>query len=313
MAARHWKDVPERGSTWGIAFLRAVMRVGGLPVIRFALAPVVFYYLLTHPTARAASRDYLTRLNAYCRKRGTPCWLRADWRGVYRHLYSFALSMAEKHAAWTGAFASSTFIHQDGLEITRQVEQRKQGVVLLACHLGNFDISIAFGAFHTDQRFRVLIDHEGMRRFNDLRFSAMRHEQIIFHDAGDVGPETAVELRQAVAEGDIVVLAADRLGDRDDDAVDVKLLDGTAPLPVGPWVVAHLLACPVFAVFACRQDGGYRLIPFSICGRVVLGDRAGRREAIRSYAQRFSDCMEQVMLRYPEQWYNFYLYWREET
>lgn len=313
MVARHWKDVPERGSAWGIAFLRAVMRVGGLSVIRVALGPVVFYYLLTHVTARSASRDYLTRLNAYCRKRDMPCHLRADWWGIYRHLYSFALSMAEKHAAWTGAFAGSTSIYQDGLEISRQVEKREQGVVLLASHLGNFDISIAFGAFDTDRRFRVLIDHEGMRRFNQLRFSNMQHERIIFHDADDVGPETAVELRQAVADGDIVVVAADRLGDRTDDAVNVKLLDGTTPLPIGPWVVAHLLACPVFAVFACRQDGGYRLIPFSVCDRVELGDRAGRREAIRGYAQRFSDCMEQVMLRYPEQWYNFYFYWREET
>lgn len=313
MAARHWKDVPERGSPLGIAILRAVMRVGGLSVIRVVLAPVVLYYLLTHATARAASRDYLVRLNAYCRKRGVPCPLRADWRGIYRHLYSFALSIAEKHAAWSGAFADSTSIYQDGLEISRQVEEGEQGVVLLASHLGNFDISIAFGAFDTDRRFRVLIDHEGMQRFNELRFSGMQHERIIFHDAGDVGPETAVELRQAVAEGDIVVLAADRLGDRDDDAVDVQLLDGTVSLPVGPWVVAHLLACPVFAVFACRQDGYYRLIPFSICDRVDLGDRSQRREAIRGYAQRFSDCMEQVVLQHPEQWYNFYLYWREEA
>lgn len=313
MMARHWKDVPERGSTWGIALLRGIMRAGGLPVVRVFLVPVVCYYLLTHATARAASRDYLARLNAYCRSCGKPCPLRADWRSVYRHLYSFALSMAEKHAAWSGAFAESTAIHQGGLAISRQVEQREQGVVLLASHLGNFDISIAFGAFDTDRRFRILIDHEGMQRFNELRFSSMQHERIVFHDAGNVGPETAVELRQAVAEGDIVVLAADRLGGRDDDAVDVKLLDGTAALPVGPWVVAYLLACPVYAVFACRQDRDYRLIPFPICERVDLGDRSGRRQAIRGYAQRFSDCMEQVMIQYPEQWYNFYFFWREEA
>lgn len=313
MKARHWKEIPERGSAWGIALLRGLMRLGGLPAMRVALAPVAFYYLLTHGTARTASRDYLQRLNAFCARRGMTCRLPADWRGVYRHIYSFALSLAEKYAAWSGAYARSTSIQKDGLAVARRLTEREQGVIMLASHLGNFDISIAFGAFDTRRRFRILIDHEGMRRFNDLRFSTMRHERIVFHDAEDVGPETAVELRQAVADGDIVVLAADRLGDPGDDAVTVRLLDGEASLPAGPWVVAHLLRCPVFAVFACREGGDYRLVPFPISERVDLGDRKGRGQALSRYAQQFADCMEQVMLRYPEQWYNFFNYWREET
>ncbi len=312
MKARHWKEIPERGSAWGIAILRGVMRIGGLPAMRVMLAPVAFYYLLTHGTARAASRDYLIRLNAYCDKRRLPCSLPADWRGIYRHIYSFALSMAEKHAAWSGGFARSTFIQEDGFEVARRLTQRQQGTVLLASHLGNFDISIAFGAFDTSRRFRILIDHVGMQRFNYLRFSTMQHERIVFHDAANVGPETALELRQAVVDGDIIVLAADRLGNPGDDSVDVRLLDAEAPVPVGPWVVAHLLGCPVYAVFACREGGDYRLIPFVIDERVELGNRAGRREALREYAQHFTDCMEQVILRYPEQWYNFFQFWHED-
>lgn len=310
--ARHWREIPERGSAWGIAILRVILRIGGLRVMRVVLAPVAFYYLLTHGVARTASRDYISRLNLYCSKRGLPCPLPDDWRGVYQHIYSFALGMAEKYAAWSGGAVLGTSIQKDGLEVARRLTQRREGVVLLASHLGNFDISIAFGAFDTGRRFRILIDHAGMRRFNDLRFSTMRHDRIVFHDADNVGPETAVELRRAVDDGDIVVLAADRLGAPGDDSVRVRLLDGQAVLPVGPWVIAHLLGCPVYAVFACREGTGYRLIPFVIGERVELGSRAGRRENIRQHAQHFADCMERVMLRYPEQWYNFFQFWHED-
>lgn len=289
------------------------MRIGGLPVMRVVLAPVAFYYLVTHGTARAASRDYLRRLNAYSAEHGRDCDLQPDWRGTYRHIYSFALSMAEKHAAWSGRYTRGRAIHIDNPAISSQFTTTEHGVVFLASHLGNFDISIAFGAFDTGRRFHILIDHAGMQRFNNLRFSSMRHDRVVFHDAEDTGPETAVELRQAIADGDIVVLAADRLGDKRSEAVDVRLLGDDAPLPAGPWVMAHLLRCPVYAVFACRDGRDYHMIPFELCDRVELGNRSGRRDAIRSHAQRFADCMEQVMLRYPEQWYNFFQYWREET
>lgn len=313
MRASHWGEIPERGSTWAIALLQLVLRLGGLAVIRVVLAPIAFYYVLTHRIAREASKDYLLRLNAYCDKRGSPCALRAGWKGIYRHMYSFALSMAEKHAAWSGEYSGGNSPRIENPEVSRQLMYSPTGAVLLVSHLGNFDIAIAVGAFDTDRRFRVLMDYAGTRRFNRERLTAMQHERIVFYDTGDVGPGTAIELRQAASKGDVIVIAADRMGASREAWVEVRLLGDETRLPIGPWVIAYLLDCPVYAVFACRDGRGYRLIPYKICDRVDLSDRTRRRDTLRIHAQKFADVMQELILRYPEQWYNFYEYWHPDN
>ena len=305
----HWKEIPERGSDFGIAILRLIMRVGGIPIMRIVLVPVSFYYLLTHGTARRASLSYLSRLSTYCEREGYSCTLRANWWGVYRHIYSFAISMAEKYAAWSGLYASTKIVQTDNLEIPNRIKNQSTGLVLLASHLGNFDILIAFGAFDTTRRFHILIDSAGMQRFNRQRSSIMRHHQIVFHDVEQVGPETAVMLREAISEGEIVVVAADRLSEGEKNPIPVRLLGCEAFLPVGPWVISHLLACPTYAVFACREKESYRIIHFHISENVVLGSRGKRQEALCNYGQQYADQIEQVMLKYPEQWYNFFEFW----
>lgn len=313
MKTPHWQDIPERGSRLGIAVLRAIMHFGGLGTIRYVLVPVAFYYLLTHRVARRASIDYIKRLSAYSEARGLDCALRANWPGVYRNIYSFAVSIAEKYAAWSGRYTLGGPPRVENEDVARQFTHSATGVVLLASHLGNFDVAIAFGAFDTKRRFRILIDHAGTRRFNNQRFSKMFHERVVFHDTQDVGPETAVELRQAIRDGDIVVIAADRLGPDKTAAVEARLLGGGVPLPIGPWIVAHLLECPVYAVFACREGREYRMMPYHICDRVHLAPRSNRRQALQGYAQLYANVVEEVMLRYPEQWYNFFQFWHEEA
>jgi predicted LPLAT superfamily acyltransferase len=308
----HWKSIPERGSRSGIALLKAILDVGGMRAIRIALVPVVLYYVVAHRIARHASLDYLSRLNRFCQRQQVACPISTGLRGVYRHIYSFALAMAEKYTAWSGVDGNRLSVSFESMDIANEVLQSRKGVLLLVSHLGNFDIAITQGAFETDKRFRILIDHAGTRRFNDERFAALNHEQVRFYDVEHVGPEVAMELRQAVSDGEVVVIAADRVGSTADSVVEVDFLGGRARLPVGPWVMAHVLKCRVYAVFTCRDDGGYRMIPYRIADAIDLGDdRSQRSRLISAHAQDYARCMEGLLLRYPEQWYNFYPYWHE--
>jgi predicted LPLAT superfamily acyltransferase len=280
--------------------------------LRIVLVPVVLYYVMAHGIARRASLDYLARLERFCARHQVACPMSTGLYGVYRHIYSFALAMAEKYAAWNAAGVHRLAVSFESQDIADEVLQSSNGSLLLVSHLGNFDIAITQGAFETDKRFRILIDHAGTRRFNDERLAALDHAKVKFYDVDHIGPEVAMELRQAVTDGEIVVVASDRVGSDTGSVVEVDFLGGRAMLPAGPWVMAYLLKCPVYALFTCRDEGGYRMIPARISNRIDLGNRSSRGRQIRGYAQEYATCMERVLLRYPEQWYNFYEYWHEE-
>ncbi len=302
--------MPERGSRLGMAILRQVMRFGGMGALRVALAPVVLYYVIADRAVRTASRDYLSRLARYCDANGIARPMPGGLAGVYRHVFSFALSMAEKVRAWEGVGAADVVLGAP--EISRRLVESPGGSLLLVSHLGNFDIAIAHGAFATARRYRILIDFAATRRFNSERIEALLHDRVVFHDAGRFGPEVAVALKQAVRDGEIVVIAADRLGRNEEASVETTFLGARTRLPVGPWVLAHLLACPVYAVFACREGRSYRLLARLVASRVDLSDRARRHESLRTLARSYAECIEELVVRYPEQWYNFYPYWHEE-
>ncbi len=306
-----WQGTRERGTRWGVEFLRWVLRLGGFGLIRVALVPVAAYYTLTHRSARLASMAYLERLQAFGKEHGLQFNLQPGWRGVYTHFYSFALNLAEKYAIWSGQGLAGSALESEFPELSEQLLSSPGGAVLMVSHLGNFDVAISQATPCTGKHFNILLDHAVTQRVNTERVSESNKNRVTFIDTQHIGPETAVFLRQGEKNGDITVIAADRVSKEGDSNLVVTFLDGQVKLPVGPWVIASLLGCPVYALFVCRDTSGYRLVPYKLVDEVVVSDRARRTEILRDYAQQFADVMERTLLKYPEQWYNFYEYWDE--
>ncbi|GJL82843.1 MAG: hypothetical protein DHS20C01_24770 [marine bacterium B5-7] len=297
----------------GVSILQVVLKVGGLTVLRVVLIPVALYYLVTHRIARNASFDYLDHLNRYCAKHNLKCALNKGWLSSYRHIYSFALSMAEKYAAWCGDYEPIAL--QDVNEVDKLLKDlpSNRGAVLVVSHLGNFDLAMTAGVSKTDRTYHILIDHFGTRRFNSERFAAMQNDRLFFYDTDNFGIDSAMQLYQAMDDGDVVVIPVDRIGGKRNAAVDIRFLDGQIHLPTGPWIMAHVLKCPVVAVFICREKEKYRVITRRLSDGLGFGDRRSRNKNLQEIVQSYAHFMEEVVVEYPEQWYNFYKYWQGEN
>ena len=91
--------------------------------------------------------------------------------------------------------------------------------------------------------------------------------------------------------------------------VDVSFLGGTAPLPIGPYVMAALLQCPVHLLFCVRQ-GGRNHVYFEPFVERVQWRRAEREAVIAQLAQKYASRLEHYLRLAPLQWFNFYPFWR---
>jgi predicted LPLAT superfamily acyltransferase len=124
-----------------------------------------------------------------------------------------------------------------------------------------------------------------------------------------LGPDTAIALRERVERGEVLVIAGDRTPPSDNGrVVQAEFLGAPANFPEGPFVLAHLLECPVYLLVCLREQGRYRVHLEPLAERVRL-PRGARAAALRDHVQDFAGRLERHCLRAPLQWFNFYDFW----
>ena len=101
-SGQHWAQIGESTSVGGIALLCAIDRWLGRAPFRVCLYPVVLVHWLLNRTARRASLEYLSRLQARHRVFDAPPGLRQS----LRHFASFAETLLDKLLATGGRYPS---------------------------------------------------------------------------------------------------------------------------------------------------------------------------------------------------------------
>jgi predicted LPLAT superfamily acyltransferase len=87
-------------------------------------------------------------------------------------------------------------------------------------------------------------------------------------------------------------------------------LGQAAAFPVGPYVMASVLGCPLYAMFTVRQGGDapYELHFERLREQVAL-PRRGREAALAELAGEYAARLEHHARRAPLEWFNFYDFW----
>jgi predicted LPLAT superfamily acyltransferase len=303
--AQAWWRVAERGSALGMRILAWSARVFGVRFTSLLLHPVVAYFVLTSRVARVASAAYLSRLARTTPHASVP---RPSWVSFYRHILSFARSGLDKLVAWRGRLAPDRFECATP-ELLDELASREQGALLLGSHLGSLEMVRAMASHRAVSRVTAVVYTQHAQRFNSM----LRHANDAFRcgvlEITDIGPETAMLLKQRIDAGDLLVIVGDRVPVASQRTVGVRFLGETASFAQGPYVLAHLLACPVYLIFCPEEDGKYRLYLERFAERVNL-PRRDREAAIAAHAQRFAGRLEHYCRKAPLQWFNFYDFWR---
>ena len=116
-------------------------------------------------------------------------------------------------------------------------------------------------------------------------------------------------LNQAMENGQIVVMAADRVS-TPSRALKVKILDETAYLPKGPFALAVMQQCPVLLFFVVKIKGKeYRMF----VSELQMDKDLSRPQQIQHLAEQYADALSQKMREYPLQWFTYYDIWKEKT
>lgn len=306
MQASHWAHIGESGMLIGMRFLYAIHRHFGRWPFRLLLWPVMLYYFLGRGIARRASLEYLQHIAPSLH----------GWKlffTSFRHFLAFGECILDKALAWNDQLPFDR-LPIEGLPAIKEVLARGQGAVLLVSHFGNMEVSRALAKLEPGIRLTVLVHTKHARRFNQFLAALNPASQADLIQVTEVDAATAILLAERIARGELVVIAADRVPVSPVSTVPrvvfAPFLGEPAPFPIGPFVLAGLLKCPVFLLFCPKFADGYRLI-FEPFAEVLSLPRATREAALQAAAARFAERLAYYCRQAPLQWFNFFAFWAQ--
>ncbi len=299
----HWAKVEERGRPWGLTLLGWVFVYGGRALCRAVMIPVILYFFATGTAARRASQSFLQQVAEQTQTPAPSLW------SSFRHFLAFGDAALDKVTAWSGHLSLRDVDMPDQSSGLHSVIPQDRGVLLLISHFGNVEAIRALTNSTVKTTINVLLHQKNAARFGRVLQKIAPQSQVNLIEVTDVGPDTAILLKDKIDRGEWVVIAADRIAiGAQDRTVSVPFLGREACFPQGPFILAHLLGCPVYMVAAWRQGRRYR-VTWQKLGEQISLPRKERVQAITHHAATYAAWLGDLVRQAPLQWFNFYDFW----
>ncbi|HEX5686911.1 MAG TPA: acyltransferase [Ideonella sp.] len=301
--AAHWATIGESTCTAGLWLLYQLHHWLGRWPFRLAVVPVVAWYWATQPRARAASHEFLAAVAA---RRGDPPPGRF---APMRHLLSFADTLLDKLLAMSGRYRFHQ-LQYEGHEPVQQMLNQRRGGMLVTAHVGCLELCQAGAQRRGDFKLTILVHTRHAEEFNRLLRKLSPDSGVELIQVTEITPATAALLAERVARGEFVAMAGDRVPVRPTpgSTAMVPFLGRSAPFPIGPYVLAMLLQCPLYFMACVREGTGHRVRFKRLAERVEL-PRARRAQALAEHAGGFAQALESVVVDAPFEWFNFFPFW----
>jgi predicted LPLAT superfamily acyltransferase len=300
VADQPWHKIEEMGTILGIKTLLLFYKLTGRRFLNIALVPVVFYYSLVGKRAKIASRHFHDRVQAYTNHS-------AKSFSTFQHVLSFASTIVDKFAVWFGDIRYSDLAEEDVAGLLK-IAKSEKGAFFITSHYGNIEVCRALGRF-SKVRFNALVYYENAQKINSLLSRLNPESNLSLVSVKDVGPDLAISLQEKVDNKEWIFVMGDRNSIHDSKRkVAIDFLGAKAEIPQGPFIMAYLLEVPVYVIHCFREGKRFRLRLKSI-GSDLEHSRANRPQIIETMARQYGAELEDIVIRDPLQWYNFFNFW----
>lgn len=314
----HWSEEKEIGNRWKAVFSAFVYKILGRMFIIIYLIPISIVYFFYSKTRMQASRDYLRRMSKYNKK------IKYNFICSYKHLLSFVVSISEKIAAWNGDIPIKDLIVKTKNDYDEVIEllNNKNGMIILFSHIGNVELLKALAVINEgnpikNYKINIIIDSRVNKNVNILMGKGKNNSFIDFIDASNIGPETIISIENKLNNGEIVAIAGDRTSNKRDRVNYINFLGEDAPFPCGAFLIPILLKYPVYYFFALRENDKILSKKYNFyihASKIKLDseeskNRKRKNELILELTKEFASIIEQKVIEYPYQWYNFHDFW----
>ena len=288
-----------RGGRVGNGFLKLVLKYGGIEYGYMCLLFIIPYFYLFAPKGRRGLNEYWKLMKP-----------ELTWRQrqimLIKHFYRFGQVLMDR--VYQGFHKEKKFkTTHAGMDNIAKTMAEKKGLIMLSGHMGAWDLAASFlGTHHAsvDQIHVVEFRSEGFS-FQKVK-DKMNPQHVQSVDSGQ-GGDAMFEMNQTLRSGQVLGLMGDRpLADRFEL---IKFMGRLAPFDVTAFRMAAALRVPVIFIFGFKS-GGNTYDFYAGKPRLYSYAKDKPREIqCAEWAAEFAAEIEQMIRKYPLQWFNFYPFW----
>lgn len=188
----------------------------------------------------------------------------------------------------------------EGEQYLMEMASGQNGGILISAHVGNWEI-----AGHLLKRLQTRINivmYDGeYQKIKDYLSAVMSERKVNIIPVKDDFSHIFL-ISNALINKEIICMHADRYV-KGSKVVNKSFMGGHAEFPLGPFKLATRFKVPVSFVFAMKEtDSHYQLSATPL--KIYHEDED---ELIADYVK----ILEEKIKQYPEQWFNYYQFWKQ--
>jgi predicted LPLAT superfamily acyltransferase len=284
-----------RGTPFGYRFFVSILKhFGVLPAYLLLRLVVLYYFFFSYKSSKLIFHYFHKKLH-YNRMQSLGL--------LYKNYYRLGQTIIDKVVIMSGIANKFTW-HFDGEENLRKITALKKGGLLLSAHLGNWEI-----AGHLLKRLETKInvvmydgEHRRIKKYMEGITGKRNMNVIVIKE--DLSHIYAIS--EALKNNELVCMHADRFIEGNKTMV-CNFFDAPARFPAGPFVLAATFKVPISFVFACKEtDTHYHLYASDLKDYEGLTKQVMMQQVLNEFAAE----MEKKATVYPEQWFNYYNFWK---
>lgn len=268
-----------------------MFRVLPLGVLYGCMALVIPFYMLFRKGFKASYNFFRKRMGYGAVK---------SFLHVYKNEFEFGKVVLDRFAAFAGKKFDMDVPRMD---LFQGLCVGEEGFVQLSSHVGNYEM-VGYSLI-SPKRINALV-------FSGETATVMQNRALLFGETNvqmvPVSEDLShiFALNNALADGEIASLPGDRiLGSQ--KTLECTFFGAPAPFPAGPFTLAVQRDVPILCVFVMKEGRRkYKVI----LERLPEPEGKSKRERIQALADAYAATLEAVVRQYPDQWYNFYDFWK---
>jgi predicted LPLAT superfamily acyltransferase len=295
---QHWSARPEGGGYFAIWLIMKVATLCGRAAARSLLYPITLYFFVRRRYERRVSYAFLERALGH----------KASAWQVMRHIHRFASTVLDRVFLLSERYARFD-IRVHGLDGLVSRMRPDRGVLLLGAHVGSFEALRVLASERPDVKVCALLDTQKTPALTEILHALNPHIAKNVIDASRPGTEIVLALGEALHEGALVTLLADRAREHEETVV-VDFMGSPAPFPAAPFLIGSLLKVPLVMCIGMYRGGNRYDLYFEALADELVLPRVARKAELRAFVQRYATRLEHYVRQDPYNWFNWHDFWK---
>ncbi|ADG93975.1 acyltransferase [Arcobacter nitrofigilis DSM 7299] len=284
--------VKQRGSGWSIKLVFNLYKLFGYKFVYFLMYPVSFFYFLLASNVKYSLKKYYKTLGLEFNN-----WI------YFEHLRMFAICLVDRFISKYDS-NSYNFIYEEKETI---LEIMNSKTILLFSHFGGWASSSSNPV--TKNRINIVMHEVILDSIKEIENSIekkLSNIHVIDQSMGQI--PVSIEIANAISNNEIIAIMADR-PTSDKYKYKTKFFGKDAYFNKNPFKISYKTRTPILCCFVVNTGlQKYKVETIKLNLDFNLKEKEAIEIAIKEYVKLFED----ILLKYPNQWFNFYNFWESK-